>query len=152
MRHDQLSDLQALRFVQRLGAELHAKYHGTAGFCSSADYEIFENEIMVNRGLTRSDLKACIAVAEGILDASLFFVGVSSYQLLLLAELDHNKCVSDAGQLKLLATRRFFVGEFGDDLKSWAEMSRAERAQLVHDARHGLSLTERGHRAILKIV
>jgi hypothetical protein len=82
-------------------------------------------QFLLNRGLTESDLKVAVLVAEEKLDARLFFMGVASSKILNLSHED---------QLRLLSHEKFALRHKNKKdtyFKEWGEMCAGQKNQLL---------------------
>jgi hypothetical protein len=100
---------------------------------SASDYERLEM-FLLDRGLTRADIKAAIAVAEGKIDSRLFFAGVANSKILSLSTTDQKRLLSGE-KFDLLAADRKTVTP-----KSWGEMEPTEKDQLLGPKGGGIRL------------
>jgi len=100
---------------------------------SAADYEKLEM-FLLDRGLTKADIKAGMAVAEGRMDGRLFFAGVANSKVISLSITDQKRLLSGE-RFDLLAPDRKTVYQ-----KSWGEMDPAEKDQLLGPKGGGIRL------------
>src|SRR5688572_19851415 len=103
------------------------------GKLSAADYEKLEM-FLLDRGLTRADIKAAVAVAEGKMDARLFFAGVANSKVLALSSTDQKRLLSGE-KFDLMAPDRKRTYQ-----KSWGEMEPTEKDQLLGPKGGGIRL------------
>lgn len=100
---------------------------------SAAGYEKLEM-FLLDRGLTQADIRSAIAVAQGKVDARLFFAGVANSKILSLSAVDQKRLLSGE-QFDLMAGDRKTVYQ-----KTWGEMDAAEKDQLLGPKGGGIRL------------